>query len=428
MGKKHILGFLKERILGKVRSWNAKFLSKAGREVLLKNVIQAMSSYAMMVFLLPSGICKEIETLMNEHRWTGSVNNGKGIRWRTWAGLFAPKDAGGLGYCSLREMNMALLGKQAWRLITKPSSLVARIYKAQYYPNSTYFEATAGSNPSFIRRGLLEVQNILRDGCRRSIGNGLDTVIGKHVWLPTQDEPYIITRVCEAIYLSPVATLFNTQGTGWDVDRINTIFDARDVKLILNIPISIRKPQDSWRERESAYHMFVQCTEAAKIWNILGILVINAVHSKVIDWLFHTVSLLSTDTLGKFIMACWGVWQSRNESVWNGILFYANTMLLRSITFWQNWPHVNAKETAGHSPTRDEFWVLPTIGRLKLNTDASLNHANNVMGLGLVLRDHEGTFLAAKNVRMDGVYIVNEAEAINLREALSWLKDTGMGL
>ncbi|XP_019159676.1 PREDICTED: uncharacterized protein LOC109156278 [Ipomoea nil] len=36
---KAILGFLKDRILTKIRSWNAKFLSRAGREVLLKNVL-----------------------------------------------------------------------------------------------------------------------------------------------------------------------------------------------------------------------------------------------------------------------------------------------------------------------------------------------------------------------------------------------------
>ncbi|XP_019166535.1 PREDICTED: uncharacterized protein LOC109162271 [Ipomoea nil] len=80
--KKDILGFLKDRILAKVRSWNAKFLSGAGREVLLKNVIQAMPSYAMMVFLLPKGLCKEIEVLMNEYWWSGTVGARKGLRWK----------------------------------------------------------------------------------------------------------------------------------------------------------------------------------------------------------------------------------------------------------------------------------------------------------------------------------------------------------
>ncbi|XP_019160454.1 PREDICTED: uncharacterized protein LOC109157024 [Ipomoea nil] len=169
--KKQILGFLKDRILAKVRSWNAKFLSRAGREVLLKNVIQAMPSYAMMVFLLPLGICKDIETLMNEYWWTGTMENGRGLRWRSWTGLTAPKAAGGMSFRSLREMSLALLGKQAWRLVTNPSSLVAQVYKARYYPNCSYFDAIACSNPSFIWRGLMEVQDVIQDGCRRSIGN-----------------------------------------------------------------------------------------------------------------------------------------------------------------------------------------------------------------------------------------------------------------
>ncbi|XP_019150584.1 PREDICTED: uncharacterized protein LOC109147383 [Ipomoea nil] len=110
--KKQILGFLKYKILAKVRSWNARFLSRAGREVLLKNVIQAMPSYAMMVFLLPRGTCRDIETIMNEYWWTGTMGNGKGIRWRSWQGLTAPKAVGGMGFRSLHETNLALWGNK----------------------------------------------------------------------------------------------------------------------------------------------------------------------------------------------------------------------------------------------------------------------------------------------------------------------------
>ncbi|XP_019159670.1 PREDICTED: uncharacterized protein LOC109156271 [Ipomoea nil] len=201
-------------ILAKVRTWNARFLSRAGREVLLKNVIQALPSYAMMVFLLPQGTCRDIETLMKEYWWTGTVGSGKGIRWRSWQGLTAPKTVGGMGFHSLHETNLALLGKQAWRLVTRPNSMVARVYKARYYPNCTYDEAVAGSNSSFIWRGLLEVQRVIRDGCRRSIGNGHDTVIGKHAWLACEDEPFITSPVDEGIFNSPVHSLFDAQNTG----------------------------------------------------------------------------------------------------------------------------------------------------------------------------------------------------------------------
>ncbi|XP_031116718.1 uncharacterized protein LOC116020382 [Ipomoea triloba] len=116
-----------------------------------------MSSYAMMVFLLPVTLYSEIENIMNEYWWTGSIGSGKGIRWRVWNGLCDPKMKGGLGFRKLREMNLALLGKQAWRLITNPDSLVARVYKSRYFPNCSYFDAKAGSNPSFIWHGLLAV-------------------------------------------------------------------------------------------------------------------------------------------------------------------------------------------------------------------------------------------------------------------------------
>ncbi|XP_019175579.1 PREDICTED: uncharacterized protein LOC109170897 [Ipomoea nil] len=65
--------------------------------------------------------------------------------------------------------------------------------------------------------------------------------------------------------------------------------------------------------------------------------------------------------------------------------------------------------------------------RLKLNTDAVFDVENNIMGLGWILWDDEGRFLAVKSTRVPGQYSVLEAEVFCVREALSWLKDTGLG-
>ncbi|XP_019197574.1 PREDICTED: uncharacterized protein LOC109191385 [Ipomoea nil] len=193
--KKAILGFLKDRILTRVRSWNAKFLSRAGREVLLKNILQAMPAYAMMVFLLPLGLCREIEVIMNQYWWTGSVGNGRGIRWRSWEGLSRPKAYGGMGFRRVHEMNKALLGKQAWRLISNPTSLVTCVFKARYYSDCDFFYAREGSNPSYIWRGMLEVKGCLKEDCRRVIGDGNGTIIGRDPWLPVDDNPFVKTEL-----------------------------------------------------------------------------------------------------------------------------------------------------------------------------------------------------------------------------------------
>lgn len=50
--KRDILGFIKNKIINRVQGWEHRFLSKAGREVILKSVIHAIPSYTMSVFLL----------------------------------------------------------------------------------------------------------------------------------------------------------------------------------------------------------------------------------------------------------------------------------------------------------------------------------------------------------------------------------------
>ena len=47
--KKESFNYIKEKVWRKLQGWEAKLLSQAGREVLLKAVIQAISTYTMGV-------------------------------------------------------------------------------------------------------------------------------------------------------------------------------------------------------------------------------------------------------------------------------------------------------------------------------------------------------------------------------------------
>nr|GMD82051.1 uncharacterized protein LOC109147770 [Ipomoea batatas] len=92
-----------------------------------------------------------------------------------------------------------------------PSSLVARVYKARYYPRCSFFDAKEGSNPSYIWKGMMAVQDTLKHGCRRSIGSGTDTVIGSDLWLPEDENPYVQTELHESLRGTPVSSLLNDQ-------------------------------------------------------------------------------------------------------------------------------------------------------------------------------------------------------------------------
>lgn len=55
---------LKQKVWKRVQVWEAKLFSQAAREVLIKLVIQAIPTFAMSCFKLPTSLCHEIETLI----------------------------------------------------------------------------------------------------------------------------------------------------------------------------------------------------------------------------------------------------------------------------------------------------------------------------------------------------------------------------
>lgn len=48
----------------KVAGWKEKFLTHAGKEVLIKPVLQSISNYVMPVFLLPKTLCDEVTSFI----------------------------------------------------------------------------------------------------------------------------------------------------------------------------------------------------------------------------------------------------------------------------------------------------------------------------------------------------------------------------
>jgi hypothetical protein len=49
-----------ERIIRRINGWKEKQLSIKGKDILLKGIAQAIHVYAMSVFLIPKGVCKEM--------------------------------------------------------------------------------------------------------------------------------------------------------------------------------------------------------------------------------------------------------------------------------------------------------------------------------------------------------------------------------
>jgi hypothetical protein len=108
-----------------------KFLSQAGKEILLKAVIQAIPTYSMSVFMLLQSLCLEINSLM-EKFWWGHQDKTH-VHWMSWKQLGVSKANGGMGYRDLGSFNKALLAKQAWRLWHLPNNFLSKIMEANFY-------------------------------------------------------------------------------------------------------------------------------------------------------------------------------------------------------------------------------------------------------------------------------------------------------
>ena len=68
-GKKASFNYIKEKVWRKLQGWEGKLLSQAGREVLIKLVIQAIPTYTMGCLKIPIGLCNEIEGLIKKFWW-----------------------------------------------------------------------------------------------------------------------------------------------------------------------------------------------------------------------------------------------------------------------------------------------------------------------------------------------------------------------
>lgn len=101
-----------DRSWKKLQGWKEKFLSRAGKEVLLKSVIQAIHTYLMGVYKLSSTIIQRIYSFMARF-WQGKNSDQRRTHQKSWAMLCTPKCLGGMGFCDLEVFNEALLGRQA---------------------------------------------------------------------------------------------------------------------------------------------------------------------------------------------------------------------------------------------------------------------------------------------------------------------------
>ncbi|KAM6560015.1 hypothetical protein CsatA_029254 [Cannabis sativa] len=413
--KSAALGFLKEMIHKRLQSRDEKFLWKAGKEVLLKAVAQLLPSYTMNVFLLPLEITRDMESMMAKFWWQISNSSQRCIYWLSWNRLCKHKNGGGMGFRDLQDFNLAILGKQGWRLLTRLDSLAAHVFKARYFPNGTFLNASLGNNSSFVWRIILEAQHLIREGVHWCVGNGEDINILDEPWLPIKENPYVSS-------LHPA--LFNV--------RVSNLLSrgCLPTKLQLrtkHVDVSSLCPFCLQYE-ESTLYILVTCEVVRSCWNRVGIGTNVAMNIDFFDWYVHSLETMDVDHQCTFTMVCWAIWDAKNNLVWNGKLFKEDDVVANAKRFLDQWRSAKSSEYESSWPGFQagdgaKHWISPQANSIKVNVDAALFDSDHKYGLGLVARDERGLLIERRTMLSNGSIEPELAEAMGVREALSWIKE-----
>lgn len=140
-----------------------------------------------------------------------------------WNKVCMPKNCGGLRLRELKKFNLSMLAKQRWRLL---NPLVSAVMKAMYHPNSSFLDATIGTNLSYVWKSILASIEVIKAGAQKRIGNGMDTYVWGASWLPDGNNGYVMTLMHGQLYDTTVYDLMQDEERGWDFDIIHDIFQS----------------------------------------------------------------------------------------------------------------------------------------------------------------------------------------------------------
>ncbi|XP_074353727.1 uncharacterized protein LOC141692676 [Apium graveolens] len=288
-----------------------------------------------------------------------------------------------MGFRCFRDFNVVILGKQAWRLITVPDSLVTQIYRARYFPEASLFYAKIGHNPSFIWRSIWEARDLIMTGIRWRIASGENINVMGQPWLNDEVNPFVETNH-QGLKGHKIFSLFCLDREVCDGDVIRDMFNERDQECIFNTHV-----EDSIIEM----------------------------------WFFGEKKV--QDRKAKIICVCWSIWKARNGIVWNKKPTSVNRVVALAKQHLYQWKtSQNCSTNALLQPVYEGdgacIWVKPQRKSTKLTVDAAVFKTEEEVTIGMVARDCNGDLLDAQTRVYKGLKSAEWTEAMAVKEALSW--------
>ncbi|KAB2075173.1 hypothetical protein E1A91_A07G212300v1, partial [Gossypium mustelinum] len=133
------------------------------------------------VFLAPKGIIEDLHSKLGR-MWWNNKDKARGWAMMTWEKLCYPKGMGGMGFRDLHLFNLALLGRQVWRLMTQQDTLCFKVLSAKYFPDGDVFRYKQSDKLSFTWKSIAKAVDALKDGFIWHVGDGNKIDLRRDHW------------------------------------------------------------------------------------------------------------------------------------------------------------------------------------------------------------------------------------------------------
>ncbi|KAL8114965.1 hypothetical protein AgCh_021696 [Apium graveolens] len=443
--KSALMGYLKERIDSRIRSWEEGFISRSGKEVLIKNVAQALPSYAMSVFLLPQGITNDMERMLARYWWRSKPKQDTGINWMSWSRLSKHKSAGGMGFRDFYDFNLSMLAKQGWRFLTKPDSLVNDPYVSSESPSFEHNKVTSLMK-TYSRQWDTEIiADLFNERDQRCIFN---TKINSRV---TEDQIYWKEEDSGDYSVRSAYRLLQAQKARWTVDDNGSlwrkIWQVKAPPKVLNLiwralsyclPTMVMLAQKYVPvlkvcpvcnvEEKTIIHALVTCPFANQCWQRVIPDVQQEFGRGFEGWLEKVMNSINKDRRVVVVTVCWAIWKARNEKHWNKKQVSLNDLLAPAKIYLNQWQESQGRTTEvliqlGNPGDGANSWVAPQMVTIKVNVDAAIFKDPSAFGVGLIARDSRGELMYACSTYYKDDVSPELAEVLAIKEALSWIME-----
>lgn len=177
---------------------------------------------------------------------------------------------------------------------------------------------------------------------------------------------------------------------------------------------------------ESIFHSLISCQFARACLDYVSNCSKDQVQQCFLSWLAEIFNTKQNKEITTIVMVLWSLWSSRNDLVWNqrGMSVTEVVESAKSLLYqWQSAQDKTFDSFLGLMTREDgaDHWRLPTEGTVKVNTDAAIFSSSGHFSFSMVARSHSGELIEAKSVCRQGVIQPELAEAMGVREALSWV-------